>query len=109
MELRKDFFGGGATAANEYEGGYLEGGKGLSIADVERRAQDMASNTLKILLCCTSGLTTSYFAYLMPGRTTLLNQTHHCVDVDAINYLELDAIQNQYDCILLAPQIDYHY
>lgn len=38
-----------------------------------------------------------------------LNQTHHCVDVDAINYLELDAIQNQYDCILLAPQIDYHY
>lgn len=39
MELRKDFFWGGATAANQYEGGYLEGGKGLSIADVERGAR----------------------------------------------------------------------
>lgn len=36
MELRKDFLWGGATAANQYEGAYLEGGKGLSIADVER-------------------------------------------------------------------------
>lgn len=39
MELRKDFLWGGATAANQYEGGYLEGGKGLSIADVERGAR----------------------------------------------------------------------
>ena len=36
MKLRKDFLWGGATAANQYEGAYLEGGKGLSIADVER-------------------------------------------------------------------------
>ena len=39
MELRKDFLWGGATAANQYEGGYLAGGKGLSIADVERGAR----------------------------------------------------------------------
>lgn len=39
MSLRKDFLWGGATAANQYEGGYLEGGKGLSIADVERGAR----------------------------------------------------------------------
>ena len=39
MELRKDFLWGGATAANQYEGGYLEGGKGLSIADTERGAR----------------------------------------------------------------------
>ena len=39
MELRKDFLWGGATAANQYEGGYLEGGKGLSIADIERGAR----------------------------------------------------------------------
>lgn len=38
MKLRKDFLWGGATAANQYEGGYLEGGKGLSIADVEKGA-----------------------------------------------------------------------
>lgn len=34
--MRKDFLWGGATAANQYEGGYLEGNKGLSIADVEK-------------------------------------------------------------------------
>jgi 6-phospho-beta-glucosidase len=30
----KDFLWGGATAANQFEGGYAEGGKGLSTADV---------------------------------------------------------------------------
>jgi 6-phospho-beta-glucosidase len=30
----KDFLWGGATAANQYEGGYLEGGKGLNTSDV---------------------------------------------------------------------------
>ena len=39
MKLRKDFLWGGATAANQYEGGWNEGGKGLSIADVERGAR----------------------------------------------------------------------
>ncbi|MCD7806872.1 MAG: family 1 glycosylhydrolase [Lachnospiraceae bacterium] len=30
----KDFLWGGATAANQYEGGYLEGGKGVNTSDV---------------------------------------------------------------------------
>ena len=34
MSFRKSFLWGGATASNQIEGGYLEGGKGLSIADV---------------------------------------------------------------------------
>ncbi|MCI8516815.1 MAG: 6-phospho-beta-glucosidase [Hungatella sp.] len=34
MALRKDFLWGGAVAAHQLEGGYLEGGKGLSIMDV---------------------------------------------------------------------------
>ena len=33
MGFRKDFLWGGATAANQYEGGYLSGGKGLAVAD----------------------------------------------------------------------------
>ena len=37
--MKENFLWGGATAANQYEGGYLEGGKGLSIADVERGAK----------------------------------------------------------------------
>ena len=35
MKIRDGFLWGGATAANQYEGAYLEDGKGLSIADVE--------------------------------------------------------------------------
>ena len=39
MSFRENFLWGGATAANQYEGAYLENGKGLSIADVERGAK----------------------------------------------------------------------
>jgi len=34
MAFKKDFLWGGATAANQFEGGFDEGGKGLSTADV---------------------------------------------------------------------------
>ena len=34
MSFREGFLWGGATAANQFEGGYLEDGKGLSTADV---------------------------------------------------------------------------
>lgn len=34
MSFPKEFLWGGATAANQFEGGYLEGGKGLSSADM---------------------------------------------------------------------------
>lgn len=37
--LAENFLWGGATAANQVEGAYLEGGKGLSIADVEQGSQ----------------------------------------------------------------------
>ena len=33
MGFPKDFLWGGATAANQYEGGYLDGGKGLTTLD----------------------------------------------------------------------------
>ena len=34
MSFSKDFLWGGATAANQCEGGWMEGGKGLSTNDV---------------------------------------------------------------------------
>ena len=37
--LVENFLWGGATAANQVEGAYLEDGKGLSIADVEQGSQ----------------------------------------------------------------------
>ena len=36
--MQKNFLWGGASAANQYEGGYNEGGRGLSVNDVERGA-----------------------------------------------------------------------
>ena len=36
--MNKNFLWGGASAANQYEGGYHEGGRGLSINDVEMGA-----------------------------------------------------------------------
>lgn len=34
MAFKKDFLWGGATAANQYEGGFAEDGKGLNAVDV---------------------------------------------------------------------------
>lgn len=34
MSFRKDFLWGGATAANQCEGGYNEGGRGISNKDL---------------------------------------------------------------------------
>ena len=34
MAFKKDFLWGGATAANQYEGGFAEDGKGLNAIDV---------------------------------------------------------------------------
>ncbi|MEE1273115.1 MAG: family 1 glycosylhydrolase, partial [Olegusella sp.] len=33
MSFPKGFLWGGATAANQYEGSYISGGKGLAVAD----------------------------------------------------------------------------
>ena len=33
MKFPKEFLWGGATAANQYEGGYSEGGKALTLSD----------------------------------------------------------------------------
>nr|WP_330362447.1 6-phospho-beta-glucosidase [[Clostridium] dakarense] len=40
MGLRKDFLWGGATAANQCEGGYKEGGRGLANVDVAPHGKD---------------------------------------------------------------------
>ncbi|MGM7719816.1 6-phospho-beta-glucosidase [Metabacillus sp. Hm71] len=40
MSLRKDFLWGGATAANQCEGGYLDGNKGLTTVDVIPAGKD---------------------------------------------------------------------
>ena len=41
MSLPKNFLWGGATAANQYEGGWNEGGKGVSVSDCARHHLDV--------------------------------------------------------------------
>jgi 6-phospho-beta-glucosidase len=54
MTLRKDFLWGGATAANQFEGGYLEGNKGLSTVDVIPAGKDRVAvmkGKMKMMEC----------------------------------------------------------
>lgn len=59
---------------------------------------------LKLLVSCTSGMTSSYFAYTMKK---VLNNAGIDVTIDAVSYREIDRVQRKYDYILLAPQIAY--
>ena len=59
---------------------------------------------IKILLSCSGGLTTSYFADKMNEACQLLNLNF---EVSAIGYNELYNVGNDYDVIMLAPQISY--
>lgn len=64
------------------------------------------TNQLKILLSCSAGLTSSYFADLMKQA---LCSIEHEITIDAVSYLDLDRFESDYDIILLAPQIAYKY
>lgn len=59
---------------------------------------------VKILLSCSGGLTTSYFASKLNEAAALLD--YH-FEVKAIGYTDLFNVGNQYDVILLAPQISF--
>lgn len=50
MSFPKEFLWGGATAANQYEGGYNLGGKGLSISDITTGGSKTAARKLTIEL-----------------------------------------------------------
>lgn len=60
--------------------------------------------TIRILLSCSGGLTTSFFALKMNEASELLSLNY---EVSAIGYNELFNKGNEYDVILLAPQISY--
>lgn len=70
----------------------------LDITEVKNR------QPMKILVSCTSGLTSSYFAYTMKNA---LDKVGIEATIDAVSFTEIDKIQSGYDYILLAPQIAY--
>lgn len=59
---------------------------------------------LKVLLSCSSGLTTGFFAQKLQEAAVLLNKDYV---FEAVAYSELFDIAKDYDMILLAPQVSY--
>ena len=61
---------------------------------------------IRILLCCSGGLTTSFFCEKMQHACELLDLNYK---IDATGYMKLFSEGTHYDVILLAPQIAYNY
>ena len=61
---------------------------------------------IQVLLCCTSGITTSYFTEKLNEASELLNMNF---SFQAVNYSRLFATAFESDIVLLAPQISYMY
>ena len=74
MGLNKDFLWGGATAANQYEGGYNEGGRGLATSDVvtggsqdnPRMISIMNEKGDKKMVSSFEGVPEGYYGYVDP-------------------------------------------
>ena len=58
----------------------------------------------RILLCCSGGLTTSLFASKMLELAEFENLPY---EISAVGYARLFEIANEYDVIMLAPQVSY--
>lgn len=60
--------------------------------------------SIKVLLSCSGGMTTSYFAHLLNEASQVLNLD---IYVDAVAYNQIYQVLNHYDIVFLAPQISY--
>lgn len=62
------------------------------------------NRVLKILFCCTGGLTTGYFAEKLNEASTILARKF---EFNAVPESKLYEVGNEYDVIMIAPQIGY--
>lgn len=70
---------------------------------------DFGDGNLRIpnlLVTCTSGASSSYYAKLIKDTLTPFSPD---IKVGAIDINSLASVENQYDCILLSPQVSYKY
>lgn len=58
----------------------------------------------KVLLCCSAGYTSTYFA---DGMKRFCNLAKIPIEIEAASYNNIDKMARQYDMVLLAPQIAY--
>ena len=61
-------------------------------------------NKIKVLLSCSSGLTSSYFCHLLNEYNQKYNEN---IEFNCCSYFDLDKLYSKYDCVLLAPQLSY--
>lgn len=59
---------------------------------------------IKVLLCCSVGYTSTYFAHGIKEFCKLIKAP---IEIDAGGYLQIDDVSQNYQLILLAPQIAY--
>ena len=45
----------------------------------------------------------------LKSSTEKMNKVHQNIKIDAVSFTKVDEVENQYDYILLAPQISYKY
>ncbi len=77
------------------------------INDMIKELLDMKkTKTVKILLCCTGGLTTGFFANKLNQAAKTLSMDY---EFSAVSYLNVYVEGFKYDGIFLAPQIAYEY
>ncbi len=78
--------------------------KQLFVEMVETLIHLKEEKTLKVLLSCSAGLTTSMFAENLNSVAQMLNLDYQ---FDAVSYLSIYEEVENYDVILIAPQIGY--
>lgn len=71
---------------------------------IDKLVEDIEVEERDILLCCTGGMTTSFFAEKM-NKYCHLNQMPYHIFATAV--YNLDDVYKNYDLILLAPQLRY--
>ena len=59
---------------------------------------------IKVLLSCTSALTSSYLSHLLNKYSEKYNEN---IEFSYCSYFDLDKIYKKYDYVLLAPQLSY--
>ncbi len=84
----------------------LEHAKNLFNEMKETILEQAKKPDVRILLCCSSGLTTGFFATKLNESASLLSLDYV---FDYVSYGELFRKANSYDLVLLAPQISYAY
>lgn len=71
---------------------------------LENEVDNITTKKRNVLLCCTSGLTTTYFAYLMQEA---FDKYDSCVTVEATSIDKIDKVIHKFDYVFLAPQVSY--